>query len=1747
MRKQEKQKLKRKQEANPVGSTALPVMRIWSQNLNGYQRGEKFADIASHVRKQPVDILLMQEIHEIDERQDVVIGMLEHEFPLKIATVNLKTRKSVEQKYRERQITEIRRQKLPLDDEEWEIRHIDVSKSRANGGVVTLFDKCLQEQQIIGGHYSDPHNLFICTPVHLGEQKVMMINVYAPASKEGKRYQNFLNELTTQMERYKRMQYQFILMGDFNSILDERTDRYSSKTWNTSSHNKPDGGLQSWMQNFHLQDAYRHFHKEIVFTFVKNREDGEVVKSRIDHCLVSSQLLQRKLIVDCRIMEDPICSSDHFGIELLLAKTVKQQQVPSKVKPKVKSLHSKRLKTLGQKTKAELKQLMKYVELDPNFWGILDKARWNAWPPEDTEFIAAQECLREYTEYMHYNIYGPEIHQEMRGGIPIICNGTLKKLKRTKEHIISIERYLERNTYMNPENPSITPQECAIVRHKLQVAHLENSELLELLEKEVLDRHMYSEKVRQVVRAYTKKCKETRENMRKDQAEREVKRMMETKQVNPKQFYKAIRSKFSNKSLKAVKVVTPDGETCISTDPKEVLTATQSFWQQLYKTRFSPEEVSSAEKQTEEWMKSPKVLPEEAKMQLTGKITAQELDEVLKDMSGGKSPGMDGFAVDYLKTLRKAPRQKELLVRLFNVFFEKKQLPEEWKQSTVTLIYKDGDENDVSNYRPISLQSTLYKTYSGVLTKRLQSLIRENKLLSFSQSGWQFNKQTFDNIAGLITIFEDAKLKHKPVHVLYLDIKKAYDSVEFWAIAKALRYHGIPDEFVQVVESMFEGLNSQITTGLGETDKFEVTRGVRQGDVISPYLFLFFLDPLLQWIQQTGVGYRMENGAAASNFAFADDIALVSSSYDDLREMASKAERFFDYYKMEIGTAKSAYSEARTQQVNPTICFGGTPVMRLTPSQSYRYLGYHINLDLEWTTHFVEAKKKFKKRIAFVLMLNLSLTTKIDLINIIAIQGLAYYMSLVEFPTEELKDMEVYVKAQVKKRLDKQYSMNDGMLYASKEDGGRELWKVQDRQYTMLLNTLFHYVFNNSESCAYPLVMSKLESWMLQYRVPWNELFYPEHIPEGKRRKSKKLGSFLLLKNMMAACDYFGIRVYKKEGRANVTQPVTEHLWEDKTSEEVEQMFATHKTYWYPQGTWNTRVVWTDGSYNSKTNKAGFGVWYGEGHPFNHNGRVKGKQCISLGELQAIESALMNTPYGTAITIVTDRLNAIKLLKPDWAKEPISRLSKLDNKTTVLRIQEEIKSREEQGEPVFFEHIYSHIDEKLNDINWIRKVEAQRQLYGARRFAEWRKGNEYADLLATSALQLPDEPMTLFAPNSNTFEISFNSKDPLDGPLSPQLRAFMRPKHLDHMRKQHSFQELVPDVEVVEWKVSNDIFAKCWAEDHTLIDRIMVARADRLQDRKSLYERNIDFMTDNYIHKQKSQQKSQASCAETTDMARATSSTSSHGHVQVPAGTQVCPGQLPLPELPGNSALLSLATPLPRGLATEVLDENPVQNMSGNDDELYAVQALLMLANEVSQTSDMMGRDTSNSGTCMAEKRPRYTKLTATQVEYYKRMHADPYCERCKAKGINVVENRHHILVECPQNREYIMELLDEMLSYLNSVSLNPVHCIPNWFMSSQWNTVHCQEDLTPDLEGWMKCAGMCGYMPRAIMSWLVRLPLHGDYQAGQVARKLNHLVMTTTARILAARRQLHQAIKMDKCKDLKMQQKKRRDPRKYR
>ena len=126
-------------------------------------------------------------------------------------------------------------------------------------------------------------------------------------------------------------------------------------------------------------------------------------------------------------------------------------------------------------------------------------------------------------------------------------------------------------------------------------------------------------------------------------------------------------------------------------------------------------------------------------------------------------------------------------------------MPKEWKKSQIFTIYKKDNPNDPLNYRPIALLNTTYKIYSTLINARLSNFMEKNNCFSKMQGGFRRDRPTYAKIWGWKNIIKHSIKKNRELHAVYIDIQKAYDSVEFWALEKVLQKYGFNKHFVNII------------------------------------------------------------------------------------------------------------------------------------------------------------------------------------------------------------------------------------------------------------------------------------------------------------------------------------------------------------------------------------------------------------------------------------------------------------------------------------------------------------------------------------------------------------------------------------------------------------------------------------------------------------------------------------------------------------------------------------------------------------------------------------------------------------------------------------------------------------------------------------------------------------------------------------------------------------------------------------
>ena len=137
--------------------------------------------------------------------------------------------------------------------------------------------------------------------------------------------------------------------------------------------------------------------------------------------------------------------------------------------------------------------------------------------------------------------------------------------------------------------------------------------------------------------------------------------------------------------------------------------------------------------------------------------------------------------------------------------WNKKELPEEWKESIIVPIHKKEDKTDCNNYRGISLLPTTYKIFSNILFSRLIPYAEE--VIGDHQCGFRCNRSTTDHIFCIRQILEKKWEYNEAVHQLFIDFKKAYDSVRREVLYNILIEFWIPKKLVRLIKNTTSSVN----------------------------------------------------------------------------------------------------------------------------------------------------------------------------------------------------------------------------------------------------------------------------------------------------------------------------------------------------------------------------------------------------------------------------------------------------------------------------------------------------------------------------------------------------------------------------------------------------------------------------------------------------------------------------------------------------------------------------------------------------------------------------------------------------------------------------------------------------------------------------------------------------------------------------------------------------------------------------
>ena len=321
------------------------------------------------------------------------------------------------------------------------------------------------------------------------------------------------------------------------------------------------------------------------------------------------------------------------------------------------------------------------------------------------------------------------------------------------------------------------------------------------------------------------------------------------------------------------------------------------------------------------------------------KISAVTLKKLIANLKSGM--GHDGIHAIFLKGADDL--FLEFLANFYNSCFIHCYIPFELLKGVMNPTIKDikGNITEASNYRPVMQSSCLLKLFES----HLLNIISEKITFNQRQFGFTKGVSTTDTCFLLKeVVYEYSKSKKNGI-ITFIDLSKAFDRVDHFKLGELLMREDIPIDIVFILMHYLRNQSAKIVWNNASSEYRTIEWGVRQGGILSPFLFKFYINSLIDDISAMEEGCCL--GISKLNIlAYADDIALIASSIPDMNSLYDKLKNKFQELGLQINQSKTKcmfFGLTDKKCCPKSAILAGDELERVS---TYKYLGHYIEQTL---------------------------------------------------------------------------------------------------------------------------------------------------------------------------------------------------------------------------------------------------------------------------------------------------------------------------------------------------------------------------------------------------------------------------------------------------------------------------------------------------------------------------------------------------------------------------------------------------------------------------------------------------------------------------------------------------------------------------------------------------------------------------------------------------------------------------------
>ena len=333
-------------------------------------------------------------------------------------------------------------------------------------------------------------------------------------------------------------------------------------------------------------------------------------------------------------------------------------------------------------------------------------------------------------------------------------------------------------------------------------------------------------------------------------------------------------------------------------------------------------------------------------------VNENKILNIIDKLKNKSSYGHDTLSNKLIKLSRNVLAKPITL--LINQTLKTGIFPHDLKISRVKPLFKSGDSSQISNYRPISLLPSISKIFENVMFYQVLEYLNDSNLLCIEQFGFRPGHST--ELAALRITDHLTKQMDKmkvPINI-YIDLSKAFDTLNHSILVEKLTYYGIRDNANKLFANYLSGRHQYVEYNDSKSRTRVITTGVPQGSILGPLLFLIYINDL----PSVSTVFDM--------LMYADDTTLYCNINEELNDFTinnelGKIDDWLTSNKLCLNAKKTKFMIFHSHQriiAQPKLTINNTDIEQV---KQFNFLGLILNSQLTWSSHIEHISKKISR------------------------------------------------------------------------------------------------------------------------------------------------------------------------------------------------------------------------------------------------------------------------------------------------------------------------------------------------------------------------------------------------------------------------------------------------------------------------------------------------------------------------------------------------------------------------------------------------------------------------------------------------------------------------------------------------------------------------------------------------------------------------------------------------------------------